>query len=317
MSSDQHNIDEMSEHTAREVEQIDVVEAEKDRDTATKDSEVIKKEGIALEAEPKAEAKETAVLSLADTVVTPKPSKKRSKRQIFTIALIALINIGMAGASVYLLFVKKPITKTAAEPVAITNLASQSKTDNPPASQPTEAKILHYVSEPLKLEFDYPNDWHISSGVNDSYIEIKSGPVNVEQPDGTLVYGPIVITIQKNYSDDNFMITENTAIGSASEQLTYDSPTNVQRKQTNLSFITYGSGDLSGVFVSGNLVYKKGDKVGSKNFKNINPFISLYVDACYDRPCQAFQAGEFSLNTFHTHSSFQKLSTLIKSLRIH
>jgi hypothetical protein len=242
-------------------------------------------------------------------------SKKHTKRN-FLIVVAVLLNLGMGSASAAIL-VKKPSSKKA--DASTTNLgasntvvASQdlSKAKDTPASE-----IQHYVSEPMKLEFDYPIDWHIFSDADNKNISITSPVSNFVTSSGQTVQGKADIELSLKY--DAGLIDDSLLAISPSEAVSYNNPTPSQRKTTNLSFFAYGNEDPSAIdyaVITGSFTYAKGQSISTRNYKLINPFIYIYVNACVTH-CQGLSIDRFDIDTFHNNAMLVKAKAIVQSMR--
>ncbi|MDB5161059.1 MAG: hypothetical protein JWO96_439 [Candidatus Saccharibacteria bacterium] len=243
---------------------------------------------------------------------TQRPSS-HLKRNIVT-ALVVALNLGMGSASATLLL-KKPAPQTAAS-----NLVTQkpiAAAQNPSSIKDAPAtKLEHYVSQPLNLEFDYPIDWHINSDAGNTWITISSPTTDIIDDSGRTVKGSVQIQLTSKYPPSSF-IDDSLVTSAPSEPITYSNPTNAQRKSTNISFARYSSDpadSISYFFVSGNLAYSKGQRVQSKEYQSINPFISVYINSCLSK-CQALSVSQISLDTYHSNPMLVKTTGIIQSMR--
>lgn len=257
----------------------------------------------------------------------PKSTAKRYKLKIF-ILLIVLLNIGV-GAANGRLYVHKQQAHTAALasndernlkplPVSASKSSANAVTDlevGPVNQDPT----LHYKSEPLKIEFDYPKDWHVSSSSDNSSINLTSAPFQFTTVERKQSNATINLSLTPSKDNPIFSVNDSDVIAANSENLAYAAPTKQQRTVTNVSFINQvlaAKGSISAAFISGNLQYKQGDKVGTQNYKSVDPQIYLYVDDCASGQCgQASVADNFTIEDWHNNPNFKKVAALIVSLR--
>ena len=252
---------------------------------------------------------------------TPPPKKRRLLRAV--VILVVMLNLGLAGASGWLTF-HKPKTAaastlaTSAQPVATG--ASDKSASTATAKPAGDATTLHYVSDALKLEFDYPVDWRVSSSADNSSVSLRSAPFHFTSPDGQLLNAALSVTITPvstaSYvvkADDSYVITNN------SQSLVYSNPTKQQRSTTNVSFASYPenkAGTTTAIFISGNLSYNKGDTVGSKNYKSIDPKVYLELDGCASSGCaDVAQSNAFTSSDWQSVPTFQQAKSLFESLR--
>ena len=255
---------------------------------------------------------------------------------ILGIALVFLLNGGMAGASWYLH--KHPKKKTLQQvslpggiKVDTTNndglIALNSTTANNDASVSTSPDTAHYVSKAGGVEFDYPTNWHIDSTSDDSLITIKtatfaykSSVTDVNSSSGTLQ-----ITIKKHLPNQtpDFDFLGNGIIAETPILITYTSPTKIQRKSTLLNTYhglndPHGS-DAYAAFISGSTLYAVGDKITSKDLSKVDPIIGMYVQLdCgvnSSQSCDFINPGPINNYVFNNVPTFQNAKKIIESLR--
>lgn len=254
------------------------------------------------------------------TVAAP---TKDSKLMRLAVVVAVLVNVVMVGSSGYLFSVTKKSAANPDQASSKTNVAlTQNQSTDKTTAKPEEPKIVHYSSEPLKLEFDYPSDWRIESDPSNKNIHLSSPLIKLNLADGSSAQAKVVIVIDEKYPGQLPYIVDNEArIVDNSQVITYSNPTTVQRKETNLSFSKVSSAKvltdsgISSLFISGNYAYKKGELVSSKKYTGTNPFISVYASACLDSSCDLFSAAEITPDTYKNSPTFQQVKTLLASSR--
>lgn len=298
-----------------ESDQNEPVRIDVSEDSADSDKPEPVEEPVVSDPEPENPGETVAPPSEATTEHQAK-KPKRSKKKLLFITGFAVLNIAILAGTAWAL--KFP--KTASSSVATTVTTTKS-TDNSMDKTTTEPpKTLHFNSDALKLEFDYPSDWRITSNPDNSYILISSAPFQIKQSDGTLTKVRAILTIFSKYVDTNVDVTSVDTIMSNSEKLVYKNPTKIQRKETFLSFkhssLFTGTDIVTAAFISGDLQYKIGQSVGSKNFQKINPFIIFrYVDdAECDDVCFGSQFG-VSRDVFQATTELETAKGTITSMR--
>lgn len=246
----------------------------------------------------------------------PNPRKKVHKLAILITAIV-VINLALAGGSGWLYY-QKHNRATAAQPAS---LASQPTTTGSKKSAASEPTTLHYVSEPLKIEFDYPIDWRVSSSSDNSSVNLTSAPFPFTTGEGKQTKATINISMSPASATGSFLaVSDDNVIVTDSESLTYTTPTKQQRPMTNLSFVNYKidkNNSILGVFISGSFSYKQGELAGSKDYKTVDPRIFLSVDDCASGQCrQAYLANYFTIKDWHTNPNFKKAKAIFESLRL-
>ena len=268
------------------------------------------------------------VVSELVTPIVAAPQKRRFPKLRAFVIVVLLLNVGLAAGNERM-YVKQLSydpkrgeddrnLPTYASPSSKTELANKAT----PAAPSTVSTTLHYTSAPLKIEFDYPSDWHVSSSSDNSTIKLASAPFQFTAVGGKQTAATINIAITpvaKAAASFN-SVNESDVIAANSETLQYTSPTKSQRSVTNVSFANdHGlkNNNILSAFISGDLVYKIGDVVGSKKFQSIDPQISMHVDDCASGTCQqALSADVFTISDWHDNANFQKVKALLASLRL-
>jgi hypothetical protein len=179
---------------------------------------------------------------------------------------------------------------------------------------------LHYVSQAMGVEFDYPVDWQVGASADNKSIGLSSAPISVKGQD---YYSHAILVV--NISDpsspsDRFdFFSDDATISWNSEALTYTNPTNLQRKATHMSFISDRTGASSDfIIVTGNLVYSSGQKIGSQDYKAITPHIDAYLFPCNvdpDSHCQGFVTVPITKDQWQNEPTFVKLRQVVASIR--
>lgn len=273
--------------------------------------------------------------------VSQPPQAKRPRRPkklaiITLVILVLVLNGTMLGSSLYL----RRSTRTAiVVPTASVhnNVSSASVqrtkstvTASTAGAQPT---TLHYVSTALNLEFDYPIDWRVDAAADSSAINLSSGKINFTDYSGVNTSGTISVNIQAkptDSSDTTFAgqyFSGSELIAADSQMLSYLSPTSVQRKSTNLSYVqnqtftdpatsraNLDASDL--LLVSGRVAFKKGQKITDQDLHSVDPQISAYINDCPEIKCQYAAYAAVTQSTWQNDPNLSKIQDLIKSIRI-
>ena len=153
-------------------------------------------------------------------------------------------------------------------------------------------------------------------------MTLTSEPFNFTDIDGHVIQDSKIIMVisaaGSGYDAFSYLI-DDSVISADSAAITYTKPTATQRKQTNLSFAGYPDNTNDGInniFVSGTNTYRKGDKVGSKDYKKVDPHIAFYVDGCGSGGCQALVQATFTIDDWHNNPQMQKTQAILESLRL-
>ncbi|HSX45136.1 MAG TPA: hypothetical protein VLF39_03475 [Candidatus Saccharimonadales bacterium] len=278
-------------------------------------------EELKVEIAPEATDKPAAVES-ENTSKKLSKSKFKGKLQPILIILFCIVNVGILAATNVMMRIPKKQASIVSLP---TTDSSKQQVATTTATKATEKPVTkHYTSDALKLDFDYPSDWRITSNPDSTVITISSAQFDADQGGGSTTPARAEITIYAKYPENNPDVNNDSIVGANSESLTYKSPTKVQRKVTNLTYILpstlpsaieVASDNLTSAFVSGNLVYKTGDQVNAKTYKRVNPFIIFEVNAC-DSLCTETQGVvPMAVDTFQNLDYFKTAKDIIASMR--
>lgn len=257
------------------------------------------------------ETEETPEKPAETTAEVPKKSKKKL---LLTLAFV-LVNTAILSGTGYLLMHKQKQPNTAMSTTTeVKTTQGTTKSPDTPAEAP---KTLHFTSDSLGFDFDYPSDWRIDSNSDNSFIIVQSAPFQVKQSDGSQKKVAATLIIYGKY-DPDLDVQDSDRIVNDSEQLVYKDPTKIQRKQTFLSYAHssqyFNTDVVSTAFISGNLQYKVGQSVGSQNFQKINPFIILKLIDCVDT-CNPSFPSPVSRDEFVALDQLNTAKEMIKSMR--
>ena len=197
------------------------------------------------------------------------------------------------------------------------------------------SKTKHFSSSELQLEFDYPEDWTLTTVQPDPYpapkaieVFVESKPGDMRNSSGKLIKAKIILRIRmKDAGIAELSDNNSVTAAQASEPLVYTHSSPMQRKQTNLSFAHYvvsGTtvGDIEEVFVTGDTSFNKGDSVKLSAFATINPLVSLGFYNCTPDvlpDCNGEGAGGVGIGaeTWATNPITTQARDIIKSFVFH
>lgn len=243
--------------------------------------------------------------------------KKFSKKLIIT--SFVLVNVVILASTVWLLAQPKKNQTSTKSDVQVSDTKSSNDASKNTDSIPEVAKTLHFSSSALKLEFDYPSSWRITSNPDNTYMSIQSGQFDLIQANGTQTKARAIITIYAKYPESSDDIGGSSVISATSEKLTYKNPTKVQRSQTNLTFTRAkgvdGPDNVTAMFISGDQSYTLGQLVSSKKYQTVNPFIIFKVNAC-DKLCSTADViAPASMKVINELTVFATGKDIITSMR--
>ena len=205
--------------------------------------------------------------STADYEKFAQPEKPiRNWNKIVSIIIIILVLAGAgAGGAWYLKNHKttKPAVVTQAAQTAPAKVAAITKS---------------YTSPNLYLTFSYPADWTIVD-TGGGAMTASSPTMQLKGVNGQSSAGKIIMTIRTSSSTLAGFNAGNTTAVLASQKITYSKPTQTQRADTYVTFISYastaGSNGLDAIYVSGNNGYTLGQAVPQADLIQVSPIVSL------------------------------------------
>lgn len=254
-------------------------------------------------------------------------SAKRSKKKIALLGfliLILLANAGMAGASIYLQKNTKPLPASQASAAAKTTLVPS---NNSTVSSTDTASTLHYASDALHIEFDYPVSWRLSASAANNSIEMTSEQFTFKDYTGAQKSGTIhlFITAKENNSQFGY-ISGDSIVTSDSKSLAYKNPTSVQRKVTNETFVfsdTYNydpsdqpSGAADHLLITGGTAYSKGQKLSDKDYQSTDPQIYAYIESCPETSCKYLATAATTADQWTGDETLSKIQDVIASIKV-
>jgi hypothetical protein len=234
-------------------------------------------DGVIEEEQRQAEAKKRSTQPLTTTPVSQK------KRRAWPVVLLVLVLLAAAIAGSYWFGSRK-----AAAPAQTTTKA----TTAPKQKAMTKPVALkHYDSTTYTLGLDYPETWTLSDTA--ARLSLQSPSTEVKTSDGSTSNVRAVITIQNPQTTsgakpsvlDNFPADGAVATVS-SDKLSYKKPTEVQRAETYLSYLSYGSAKgLDRLFLTGDNGYQQGQLVPVSDVSKGNPLVGVAFATCTNNDC--------------------------------
>ncbi len=217
----------------------------------------------------------------ADYADYEQPQKNRNPiwRKIGKWLAVLVVFMALAAGGYWLFKGNKSDKKPA--PAAQTNQVSDT-----PAAAKIATGTKHYDSVNFNLGFDYPSDWTVTDSGN-GQLTVKSPAVSLKDTGGQSVNSQITLTIRSTDQKLPEFDSGNATAALDSEKIAYTKPTQSQRANTYLSFLTYGgsSGGLSGVYITGDNGYQKGQAIPKVDIQKVDPIISLTFAKCANGQC--------------------------------
>jgi hypothetical protein len=243
------------------------------------------------------------------------PPKKKRKfwrkllRFFGWMLLIVLLTGGGAGAAWYFWLKDEPQPKTS------TREEAKMPPPTPAAEEPEPTET--YTSSAFLLQFDYPEGWKVSEGVDNKIVGVS--PVDeLKTVSGSKQKGQIVLTIQrKQASLPDFKDGSALAIRE-SEKIDYAKPSQTQRASTYISFLNYNASiakGLDGVYVTGDNGYKKDQYVPMADIAKSDPLITITFRSCDDDKCTTPGKAVTVSDSSWSDTKFAKpLRTMLQSI---
>jgi hypothetical protein len=249
-----------------------------------------------------------------------KPPRLSNNRLLFLIVL--LLNVAIGASSAY--YWRNPRLAAiedradAKSQIVSSDLGDIKQEDL--AAKSDAPTTLHYKSDPMTLEFDYPVDWRISASPDNKQVTITSSRFTLESPSGPTEAAINVFIGARDTSDKSQyfeLLAPENLVTRTSEKVIYSNPTKGQRKETNLTFV-HGVGENEAVFhsliVSGNQTYAPGETLASKDLSKVDPLITAHAQTCF-KNCQAYILGDINEVQWQNNEQFKKLRTMLASMR--
>jgi hypothetical protein len=241
----------------------------------------------------------------------PKYQEEGGKKGL--IFLIALILLLIVGAAAYW-FVLKPKPAKVPQGTATTNSAKTTQ------SETSKLETDHHESPNFNLGFDFPKGWKVSDISGSGKLTVTSIPMKIKDTTGQTVDGQIIMTMRdKTQKLSEFDKGAAEAVID-SEKLTYTKPSETQRGDTYISFLSLpgiSSTGLDAVYISGDAGYKKGQAVPAVDISRIDPITNVTFVKCSDSKCSGTGTALTADESNWQVSTFSKpIKTMLESLSI-
>ncbi len=250
---------------------------------------------------------EVASQSTADFIknVQPLQAQKKKRRKSGRIFLMVLLLLAVGGGVAYMLTrpeERKPTTQQTPPPP-------------PQTTDQQEALTEKYTSQDLQLMLEHPKSWKVDDDTS-RQLKLESPLIKVETADGDQADGKVVITILgAGSTPEDFAGTTATATIDA-EKIAYTAPSQIQRKETYLSFMSFGtSSGIDAIFITGDNGYQKGQTVPKTDAVRGDPIVSVAFAKCTNSTsCQ----GKLSIapDGWASNKTLATAKTIIQSLVI-
>lgn len=234
----------------------------------------------------------------------------RPKRIWPKIVLVAAVLAAAAVGSFWLGNHQASKKQTAKSPTATKSQASQAKPQQR-AQAATETK--HYDSSIYTLGFDYPKTWTVSD--TSARLAVTSPVTQLSTAVGSKINGRVVVTIQNPVSSIAGFPAGGAVASLASSHLTYKQPSSVQRAQTYLSYLSFGTGSgVDALYITGDNGYQQGQLVPMSDVVKGNPLISVMFTSCADENCTAPKTVTVGAGWWQASVVSKDVTNLIESI---
>jgi hypothetical protein len=234
-------------------------------------------------------------------------TEPRKRKPLWLKALLTLLIIAALAAAAWWFGNKKAEAPTAK---AGTTVSQTTK----PVKQAVIA-TKHYVSTNFTLEFDYPDSWTVDDTT--SKLTMTSPSQKFTSTTGQTVEGHAVLTFQNPQTTIPGYPAQGAVAALASDKLTYKKPTQIQRAQTYVSYLSYSANSLDALFVTGDNGYQVGQQVPMSDVVKGNPLVGVAFMSCGTTGCSAGGTALSLRPSGWTGSQAAKdITALIESLQL-
>jgi len=224
---------------------------------------------------------ETASRSTADYINSLEPIKKEKKqRRTKRLVLIVIVVLALLGAGGYFVLGRSKKSETPAQ-------SSTDQTQQSPASTVDSELSEHHVSQDLFLAIDYPKTWDKNTETP-GQLKLQSPNANITDEDGTKKDAKVTITIVPTGSTLTGFTGTSTSATAATDsiKLTYKQPSQSQRKDTYLSFLSFGESTGANIlYITGDFGYKKDQDIMKTDIAKGDPIINVSFVGCDGGAC--------------------------------
>lgn len=209
-----------------------------------------------------------------------KPKKSRWWVKLVKTVVIVIVVAALAGG-VFWYFDKKASHDNKQ------SSANSSQKDTSSDTPQQQAATKHYDYAPLGLGFDYPENWKVTEA--SGKVVVASPATKLKTSTGT-TNAQIVFMIQSKQTSLPGFKNGNGLAVRTSEKVAYTKPTQNQRAQTYMTFVSNAGSATAGIdaiFITGDLGYQKDQAVPQADIIQGDPLVSFFFAKCEDTACAA------------------------------
>ena len=201
--------------------------------------------------------------------------QQKRRKKITTIAIVVTLVLA-AGVGAY-------ITLSRDSDANQTEAPQASQAESQPQLQTISGETTEHQSQQFFLSFKHPIDWEIVDERGSGQLTATSPALDIPL-DGQATSGKVLFTIRKSSQDLDEFDAGNALAVIDSEKITYENPSQAQRGETHLSFLSYAdsasSSLIDGIYITGDFGYQKGQAIPLVDIKKIDSVYSVTFAAC-------------------------------------
>jgi hypothetical protein len=238
------------------------------------------------------------------------PDYYKTKRNFHPFLVIIVLLLLALGAIYWFLIRAQPVK-------------APTKTGSTGTSQKSTTIIsstTHYESSSFNLGFDYPKPWKLTDESGSGKLSVVSPPMQLKSSSGNMVTGQAVMLMRDTTQTLPEFSKGNAAAVQDSEKISYTKPSQTQRADTYISFLSYANSadtGLDGIYITGDAGYQKNQSVPSTDVARIQPVIDVTFLKCGDSKCSGTGTPLTLTSAAWSDATFSKpIKTMLQSLSI-
>lgn len=231
--------------------------------------------------------------------------RKRKRRRVVLLVLAVILVLGAVGYGAYR-YVNRPASPE----------RSAQDTDQTDRSEET-ATLENFSSRELGIKLEYPSDWTVDESVSDQVSLIS--PQTDLPGESDDMSAKVVVTVRANdgtlpgFDDDSALAVRDSI------KLAYESPSQIQRAETYLSFVSHSSAEtMDAIYITGDFGYRADAIVSKEDILHTDPTVSVRFYACQDDVCDIEESNAIAIRTtvWEDNRALQAALGILKSLHI-
>lgn len=223
--------------------------------------------------------------------------------------ILGIIVIGVVGTAGFIGYTK--FWHQTSKPKATTQTATKTAAAN------KQVATTSYSSSNFGVSLKYPKDWAVTNDTATS-LTVTSPAMSLVSDSGQTVQGKAVLIVTPQGQLPAAFGSSDAIAVLNSQQIKYDQPTTAQLAQTYVSFVQYNSatltGELDGIYITGNNGYQKDQTVPRVDIANLNPLATITFGQCSGTNCSAPQNLSIKSSDWSNPALSTPILNIIKSL---